>query len=137
MLSFSNLFQWNAAADFVADHLNYELLEPAHELVSCTSSDAICIDCFFALAENTLVADSNSGRSTWQLFRLRQFALLVAHRRWIRCLRRQRLCHARDLLHGHNSTAESLREETERGELDGMPSSSTWVPIRSRNTKSK
>jgi hypothetical protein len=34
MLKFSELFQWNLASDFIADHLNYELLEPAHELVS-------------------------------------------------------------------------------------------------------
>lgn len=33
MLSFSQLFQWNTASEFIADHLNYELLEPAHELV--------------------------------------------------------------------------------------------------------
>ena len=33
MLPFSNLFQWNVASDFIADHLNYDLLEPAHELV--------------------------------------------------------------------------------------------------------
>lgn len=33
MLSFSELFQWESAANFIADHLNYELLEPAHELV--------------------------------------------------------------------------------------------------------
>ncbi|CAF0982733.1 unnamed protein product [Adineta steineri] len=32
LLSFSKLFQWNDAAEFVADHLNYELLEPPHEL---------------------------------------------------------------------------------------------------------
>jgi hypothetical protein len=34
MLPFSELFQWESAANFIADHLNYELLEPAHELVS-------------------------------------------------------------------------------------------------------
>lgn len=34
MLQFSELFQWSSAAEFIADHLNYELLEPAHELVS-------------------------------------------------------------------------------------------------------
>ncbi|CAF1062156.1 unnamed protein product [Adineta ricciae] len=32
LLSFSTLFQWDAAAEFVADHLNYELLEPPHEI---------------------------------------------------------------------------------------------------------
>ncbi|CAF2532014.1 unnamed protein product [Rotaria sp. Silwood2] len=32
MFAFSELFQWNLAAEFIADHLNYELLEPAHEL---------------------------------------------------------------------------------------------------------
>ena len=65
MLSFSNLFQWSAAADLVADHLNYELLEPAHELVSRTFDDVVGIVCLCRLAENALVTDSNSGRSTW------------------------------------------------------------------------
>ncbi|CAF3475818.1 unnamed protein product [Rotaria socialis] len=32
MLSFSPLFQWSSAAEFIADHLNYELIEPAHEI---------------------------------------------------------------------------------------------------------
>ncbi|CAF0770374.1 unnamed protein product [Rotaria sordida] len=32
MLAFSELFQWNLGAEFIADHLNYELLDPAHEL---------------------------------------------------------------------------------------------------------
>ena len=34
MLPYSELTEWNWAADFLADHLNYDLLEPSSELVS-------------------------------------------------------------------------------------------------------
>jgi transglutaminase-like putative cysteine protease len=33
MLPFSELIEWNSAANFLADHLNYDLLEPPYELV--------------------------------------------------------------------------------------------------------
>ena len=59
MLSFSELFQWNAAADFIADHLNYELLEPAHELVRKSILGYLLTVRSFA-AENTLVTDESS-----------------------------------------------------------------------------
>ena len=34
MLPYSELTSWNSAADFLADHLIYDLLEPSYELVS-------------------------------------------------------------------------------------------------------
>ena len=33
MLPYSDLTEWQSTADFLADHLNYDLLEPAYELV--------------------------------------------------------------------------------------------------------
>ena len=33
-LPFKELYNWEGAADFVADYLNFEALDPAHELVS-------------------------------------------------------------------------------------------------------
>ena len=59
MLAFSELFQWNAAADFIADHLNYELLEPAHELVS-QMLELFLDSSFIRIAENTLVTNEGS-----------------------------------------------------------------------------
>ena len=40
MLPFSDLIEWNLTANFLADHLNYDLLEPAYELV-CTKKQSL------------------------------------------------------------------------------------------------
>jgi hypothetical protein len=34
MLPYSDLTEWNLAANFIADHLNYDLLKPPDKLVS-------------------------------------------------------------------------------------------------------
>ena len=95
MLQFSQLFQWNLAAEFIADHLNYELLEPAHELVRCRfffQLRSIELFVFSFLAQNSLVPNESSRRSTRKLFRLRESSLFVVNRRRLRRLCRQRLC---------------------------------------------
>ena len=38
MLPYSELTEWNSTAEFLADHLNYDLLEPSFELVSDEST---------------------------------------------------------------------------------------------------
>ena len=116
MLPFSQLVQWDAAAEFIADHLNYELLDPAHELVRSDRFLSVVIP-LSLLAEDALVTHESSRRSTWQLFRLCESSLFNADRCGLRCLCRQWLCDPGGLLHGHDPTEQSVREETPRSEL--------------------
>lgn len=45
-LPFKELYNWDGAAEFVADYLNFETLDPSYEIVSVCIYDCFC-DIFY------------------------------------------------------------------------------------------
>ena len=122
VLPYSDLIEWKSTADFIADHLNYDPLKPAYELVGATRSLATSLwsSLSLSVADRAFLFNKGSRWATWPFFRIRSSALFTSHWCWIRCLRCQRVCDTWNLLHGydaltestHSNNAESARSET-------------------------
>ena len=97
MLAFSELFQWNSASDFIADHLNYELLEPAHELVSTKKLNAHS-QWEFLLSRKLFWSPTKTlADQRGNSFDYANLLCSLLDWRWIWCLRGQWIRHTREV----------------------------------------